>query len=545
MELLLLELGLIIAVSWLLGYIVKLIGQPAILGYIVAGFLGTFLLLDHGTGETLELFAHLGVALLLFMVGLELKLTEVREVGPVALVTGVGQVVITGLIGGGIANLFFGFSVIEASYIGAALAFSSTIIILKLLGEKGDLNSLYGRILVGFLIVQDIVAIIALIMLNSLGSTEGGTVLKVLEVLATGIVLVFTAIIVGRIIGYILSFAGKASELVLLGAIAWALLFSAYANALGLTIEVGAFLAGIGLAASPLSVEVAAKIKPLRDFFIILFFVNLGLGLTTDGIVQNVPLIALFSVFVLLGNPLILLVLMGSMGYHRRVGFLSGLTVSQISEFSLILIATGVSLGQIRGDLVPIMTGVAIITMVGSSYLINRGDELYRLFAKPLRMFQKSHLNEPNLKNEHHPVVIVFGAHRMGEQVVQTLRYHDIPFVAIDYDPAVLRRLHDLDLPVVYGDLSDPELIEQFDLSELRAVVSTVPSLEDNLLLISQLQNFPGQFEIIVRAKNHNHAEELQAVGANATIVPEEVAGERVVGLLFEHEIVENPTKAT
>jgi len=544
MQGLLLQLGLIFVVATVLGYMSKLFKQPPVLGYILAGVVLGFLFLDHSTGITLELFSQLGVALLLFMLGLELNIVELKEVGPVSLAVGVGQVVVTSIIGFVFAQALFGFPLIEAIYIAVALTFSSTIIIIKLLGEKGDLNSLYGRISVGMLIVQDVIAIIVLIALNSLGGAETGgsmrdLVLSVGEIVLVGVLLFGLAMICGRLLDLALKAVGRSTEIILLSGVAWALLFSSLTQYLGFSIEVGAFLAGIALATSSVSVEMAAKIKPLRDFFIILFFIVLGMSLNFNGFAGVVWPVLMLSLLVVVGNPLILLVIMGLMGYHRRVSFLTGLTVSQISEFSLILVGTGVALGQGQNSTLVIVTGVAVVTLVVSSYLISHGDRIYQRISPILLAFQRKQLRHtgPQFVPSNEWVLLV-GAHRMGQVVLNSCREKGLSVVVVDYDPVIVGNLKEQGIEAIYGDLGDPELIGQIDLGNAVAVVSTVPDLEDNLLLLTAIKRVPGEFLTIVRAQDKSQAEELCEHGADYALIPEYEAGERVVALLSEHGVL-------
>lgn len=550
MDILLVEFGLVLGLCALLGSVARFLRLPPILGYIFVGLILSVFMFDQNTETMLEFFSHLGVAFLLFMLGLELNVREIHEVGPVALWTGVGQVVITSIVGF-ISALFFGFSTIESLYIAVALTFSSTIVIVKLLGEKGDLNSQYGRIAVGFLIVQDVIAVIALIVLNFVGSASvsaDSIVQSLVSVLAIGILLIGFAFILGRILGQLLQNFGKTSELVLVSVMAWAIMFSVYTQSLGLSLEVGAFLAGISLATSRVSLEIAAKIKPLRDFFISMFFVVLGLGLSLDGLALHLPKIIAFSLLVLVGNPLILLAIMGIMGYHRRISFLAGLTVSQISEFSLILIATGVSFGQVQPETMTLVTGVAIITLVGSSYLISRGEFLYRLVATPLKIFERKRLR-PDFKTVGEKGMyqaVILGAHRMGEEIVDVLKKQHISFIVVDYDPAIVRGLTKRNIPAIYGDVSDPELLSELEIAKIKVLISTVPSFEDNELLLGEFDSgiaLESRPYIIMRANDAQQAEVLKKHGADTVLVPEVVAGDKIVRLLHENGFIKTISK--
>ncbi|PJA39440.1 hypothetical protein CO179_05140, partial [candidate division WWE3 bacterium CG_4_9_14_3_um_filter_39_7] len=349
-----------------------------------------------------------------------------------------------------------------------------------------------------------------------------------------------------------LMWIGKSSELVLVTVMAWAVLFAVFTQNFGLSLEVGAFLAGISLASSEASLEVAAKMKPLRDFFIIMFFIVLGLGLSVEGLIDQWPMILIFAGLVLIGNPLILLSIMGAMGYHRRISFLTGLTVSQISEFSLILVATGVALGQVQSETLSMITGVAIVTLVGSSYLITQGEKVYALFSKPLMLFEKRVLiDEYRVAFEKDPAVVLFGAHRTGEGISNLLFKKNIPFAVVDYDPAIVKKLKRSKIHAVYGDIADPDILAELDIAKVKVLISTVPSFEDNELLLGQLdvtvaqQNRPY---IVMRANDREQAQVLRNHGANVVLVPEAIAGDHIIDLIEEYGIFndnENKNEST
>ena len=554
MDFALLDLGVIIVTAAGLGMIAYLFRQPPLLGYILAGFvLSIFFFNDPATTETLHLFSKLGVAFLLFMLGIELNVVEIREVGLVSLATGIGQVAVTSIMGFSLAYFLFGYGVVEAAYISIALTFSSTIIIIKLLGEKGDLNSLYGRISVGMLIVQDLIAILALITLTALGQVGTVTLaslpVELFSIGLLGFLLVALAYVFGRLLNIILALFARSSEILLLIVIGWALFAATATQYLGFSIEVGAFLAGLVLATSPFNVEIAAKIKPLRDFFVIMFFVLLGTALSVDGFKQDFVQVGIFSASVLFGNPLILLAILGLMGYHRRVSFLTGLTVSQISEFSLVLVSTGVALGQVQGQTLAMVTGVGVVTLVGSSYLIYHGDNIYQTLSSPLKIFQRRRLSThlPAIR-EVKAQVLLIGGHQMGRLVLDKCAREGVSIAVVDYDPLTVRRLKDRGVNAIYGDVADRELLDELDMSQVRVVISTVPALEDNLILLSQLAEKkkaraarvdPMDLKIVVRAKDADQAEEMERYGADYTLVPELAAGEKVVEILTRHALLE------
>lgn len=565
----LLGLGIILTLATSLAVLLRRLRLPLILSYILAGVLlagigpwiATYLRdWEQISQGGLELFSSLGIALLLFMVGIELDFREVKEIGPVSLVVGLGQVLITSAVGFLIAFFGFHFSKISSLYISVALTFSSTIIIIRLLGEKGDLNSLYGRISVGMLLVQDLVAILALVLLAGLGQKgqwETSWVVAV-TLLKTGLLLLLALLLAQSVIPWVFEQLSNSSELILLGVLSWAIIFALFAQRVGFTLEVGAFLAGLTLAASPYRTEIGAKIKPLRDFFIILFFIYLGTSIwPIDNLSARLLPALVFSLFVLIGNPLILLSIMGLMGYHRRVSFLTGLTVAQISEFSLIVAAMGGKLGHLESSVVGMITMVGVITITLSTFLIHHGDQIYEYLQDLLKFFERddlrrrAQLNPKGLKNH----AILYGYGRMGHEFARKLYELGIKTLVVDYDPMVIKlSSHGLgqgaretapaevataldpagNLQFLYGDASDLELLSDLGVENARLLISTVPDYETNIFLTRMARRLNEELIIIVRASNPQEAKELAAAGAGFVVIPEIVAAHAVGRILEE-----------
>ncbi|MEK6867875.1 MAG: cation:proton antiporter, partial [Nanoarchaeota archaeon] len=333
------ELSIIILIAIGFAGLMRLLKQPLIIGYILTGivvspyFLGVF-----SGSENIETFGQVGVSLLLFMVGLNLNPQVIKELGKVSIITGIGQLLFTSIVGYFI-GFALGFSTVVSLYLAIAMTNSSTIIILKLLSDKGDLDRLYARIAVGFLIVQDIIAIFILMFISSSGM--GLSVTEMLtETLFKGIGLLFVLFIIGvYVLPALINRVAKSQEFLLLFSIGWCLLLATFLLYLNFSMEIGALLAGITLSLSPYRYEISAKLKPLRDFFIVLFFIILGYQMQLDTLSFSWIAIIVFSLFILVGNPLILMILLGILGYTKRTGFLVGLTVAQVSEFTFIMIA--------------------------------------------------------------------------------------------------------------------------------------------------------------------------------------------------------------
>jgi len=548
-----LDITIITGLAAFLAIIFRILRQPAILAYILTGvILGPLAIGRINNPEVVRSLSEIGLTLLLFMVGLELKLSELKAVGKVAFVTGIGQIVFTSIIGFFI-SLILGFDVIVSVYIGIALTFSSTIIIVKLLSDKRDLKSLYGKISVGFLLVQDFVAILALIFLSgfntgSISIDPGEFVLVIIK----GILLFAGVIYLSKaILPKIVENIPHSSETLLLFSLAWAFAISLLVSSplVGFSIEIGGFLAGLALANSVESFQIVARVKSLRDFFIILFFVSLGTGLVLANFSQILIPAIIFSAFILIGNPLIVMIIIGALGYKKRIGFLAGLTVAQISEFSLILIFLGNKLGHLSDEVVSLVTLVGIITFTISSYMILNGNYLYKYLSPYLNIFERKKLGGDHVisgdgfddLNNH---VVIIGGDQMGQSILSSLEDTDIDVVLVDFDPEIFKKLEHLSsgkagnkAHKLFGDIADLDIAERAQLDSAKLVISTIPDLEDNLFIIKELKRENRKAKVVVMALDTNDAKALYKEGADYVILPHLAGGRQVAKLIEENNL--------
>jgi Kef-type K+ transport system membrane component KefB/Trk K+ transport system NAD-binding subunit len=534
------EIAAILGLATVLGFLGQKLRQPLIIMFLATGILAgpAFLGVIHSY-EQIDLFAHIGIALLLFIVGLKLDFHLIRTTGPVALATGMGQIIFTSAIGLLIA-LGLGMSFLSAAYVAVALTFSSTIIIVKLLSDKKEIDALHGQIAIGFLIVQDIAAILALVILTTFGAelAEGDSVLQSsLLILAKGFGLLA---VVGLLMRYILPALTQrlaySQEMLTLFAIAWAVSLSAASEMLGFSKEVGAFLAGISLASTGYRDAISGRLTSLRDFLLLFFFIDLGARLDWSTVGAQLGSSVIFSIFVLIGNPLIVLVIMGYMGYRRRTGFLAGLTVAQISEFSLIVAALGLSLGHIDAETMGLITLVGVVTIFASTYMILYSGPLYRFLSEPLKIFERHHpYREMSVDAVAEPPsidVILVGLGRYGSDIAENLLRQNKTIVGVDFDPGSLDRWRARGIHVIYGDISDPELYEQLPLSRSRWVVSTVRSAELNLPLLQLLKNRGYEGRVALAAANQIEAEFYKKAGVHVVLWPFRDAAEQAADAL-------------
>ena len=427
------EFAVLLVLAAMVGLAGLALRQPLIVSFIAVGILaGPSVLNVARSDEHIELFAELGVALLLFLVGLKLDLKLIRTLGPVALTTGLGQVIFTSVIGFLIC-LGLGLEPLVSLYVAVALTFSSTIIIVKLLSDKKEIDSLHGQIALGFLIVQDLVVVLAMVALSAfgIGAATDAPLLEIALTLASGVALLA---LVGLFIRYLaeplMRRVARAPELMICFAIGWAALLAAVGDYLGLGKELGGLLAGVSLASTPFRESIATRMAPLRDFLVLFFFIGLGARLDMGLLDQALGAAILLSLFVLLGNPLIVLIIMGLMGYRRRTGFLAGLTVAQISEFSLIFMAMGLSIGHVDERALGLVTLVGLITIALSTYMITYSHRLYDWLEPLLGPFERKvpHREDRDAKVAKWRTfdVLLFGLGRYGTSIARRLRQHGL-----------------------------------------------------------------------------------------------------------------------
>lgn len=542
MESVFVEIAAMLAVVTLIASVGLMLKQPLIVAFIAAGILlGPSGLSWVESTDEVELLAQMGIALLLFVVGLKLDLHIIRTMGPVALATGLGQVLFTSVIGFLIA-LALGMAPVAALYVGVALTFSSTIIIVKLLSDKKEIDALHGRIAVGFLIVQDIVVVLVMIGLTALGAgtdaEPGNLAVEMLWVLVKGVAMLgVVALLMKYVLPAVTRHMARSSELLVLFAIAWAVALATLGDVLGFSKEVGAFLAGVSLASTPFREVIGARLVSLRDFLLLFFFIELGSGLDIASLGAQVGPALIFSAFVLLGNPLIVVIIMGFMGYRKRTGFFAGLTVAQISEFSLILAALGLTLGHVDSDTVGLITLVGLITISGSTYMILYSHQIYDRLAPLLSVFERRHPyreGEYDAEDTGRPDIIIFGLGRYGCGIANKLTAQGRKVLGVDIDPEIIRQQAGGDLQARFGDAEDPEFIETLPLRKATWVVSTARERDANMAMLKTLKREGFAGKIAVTASNNRDAELLTGAGADLVLRPFADAASQAVEWLLE-----------
>lgn len=532
------EIGVIIVIAAFLALLARVLKQPLVLAYILTGLIMSPSLIGVvKNSEVITTFSEFGIAFLLFFAGLEMNIRKIKEIGKTATSIGIIQFLALAFISF-LILLLFSFRKEEIIFLAIAIPFSSALIV-KLLGDKHRLDTLHARIAIGILLVQDIIAIIALTIL----STKTFAIFPVsLLLLKAAIIASFAFLLSKTIINPLFKFSARSTEMLFLSATAVCFLFVLLAllpflGMPSLSVVVGAFIAGVMLANSPFKTEIQGSIKGLRDFFVLLFFVSIGMQLVIADISKIIiPSIALVAV-VLLAEPLITMVLVRISGYTKRTSFFTGFYQAQTSEVSLIIVMLGVMLGHVGSAAFSVIVLVTIITMAFTTLLVEKENFFYAKFSKILDIFEKLPEKEKlEYASKEKKDIALFGCHRMGTIFLKAFSRVINRVVVIDINPDVIKSLIERRISCIYGDIINPVILDKINLKELKLVISTVPEEPDNLFLIEKVKKANPNALVFVTADHISEALELYEKGADYVIVPQVLGGER--GLAFLKEII-------
>lgn len=527
------EIAALLVLAAGVGFIGLLLRQPLIVSFIAVGIMAGPSVLDIAqSDEQIDLLAELGIAVLLFLVGLKLDFNLVRTLGPVALVTGLGQVLFTTVFGF-LIGLALGLDPLTSFYVAVALTFSSTIIIVKLLSDKREIDALHGRIALGFLIVQDIVVVVAMIVLSAIGVGGAGdaALSDVLKVLAYGAAMLgAVALFIRYAANPLVERLSRSPELLVSFAIGWAALLAALGHYLGFGKELGGLLAGVSLASTPFREAIASRLASLRDFLLLFFFIALGASLDLSVLGASVGPALVLSLFVLIGNPLIVLVIMGAMGYRKRTSFLAGMTVAQISEFSLIFMAMAVSINHAPESALGLVTLVGLVTIAASTYMITYSHWIYDRLEPLLGVFERrasgNHREDAPQDAPPHDVIL-FGLGRYGLGIGAALKAGGLRVLGVDFSPQAVRYARDDGYDVVFGDATDPEFLAHVPLRSARWLVLAVPEHDTGLshddprkALLRAARDLGFAGKVAVAAHSEQTADRLNSAQADLVLMP-------------------------
>lgn len=533
----LLEFGAVLIVAAVLGAFARLFKQPLILAYLVSGILiGPFALGVINEPKIIETFASIGIIFLLFLIGLELNPKKLLEIGNTALIAGFFQILFSGIFYF-IAVKIIGYSSTASAYMAVALAFSSTAIIITLLSNKNDLDTLHGKLLVGILLVQDFVAIFLLTIMSGINSSGDNPAILQLstQIIFRAIILFISIFLISKyVFPPIFRRIARSHELLFITPLAWCFFLSIVALSLGFSAEIGAFLAGVSLATLPYSHHIASKTRPLRDFFIMIFFIFLGTNLVFKNIETIIiPAIAI-SLLVLIINPIVVTLVLSFMGYRRRTVFLTGISLTQISEFAFIVVALGIKSNILPKEALTLVSMVAVITVFVSTYLYSASNKIYSRISPLLNKIKEIHKAKDiyNLKDEIKDHIVLIGYHRMGTILFEALKAKGETVAVIDYDPKRIQELIDRNEICTYADAVDHDIIEELNLKKAKMVISTIEKIEENQLVMETYRVVNKKLKVILTAQNIEEAEELYQLGADLVVVPSLISGDYLAYLL-------------
>lgn len=538
------QMAIILGLSSFLGYGVIKLRLPLLIAYLLGGLIiASTAVFDPRASEVLHFLPEIGIAFVLFLVGMELDLREIKSLGKPVLLAGTLQIFITTILGSSIARLL-GFGVMESWYLGVGLAFSSTILVIKLLIDKNDVGALYAKLAVGILILEDLLAITLLVVLTVSTSVLGLGIQQAFPVLAVLLkaILMFgmVPILSKFILPTVFKAASKQNELLFITALAWCFIYISFAIFLGFSVVIGAFLAGVALANSPLHFQIQGRVKPLREFFLALFFVYLGTQVKFSEIGRVYPIIIFFTSYTLFIKPTIFLLILGIFGFRKHTMFQTAISLTHISEFSLILLLVGFKLGAVSQSALTVIALSTVLSMIVASVMITQSNRLYKYLNFILGFFERKnvkHFTEDGQNQKHilEGHVIIIGARKVGGEIVKLLKRENIPQIVLDFNPHQVDALMAEKIPVLYGDMGDPEILDILNLKDARLIVSTAANTEDNGLLLEELKSRHVNIPVIVRASTADDALELYKAGADYVIVPEILAGDFLVEKLKNH----------
>lgn len=531
-------LSIVIVIASVMALFMRLIKQPLIIGHILTGIIvGPLVLHILRSASTIQTFSNIGIALLLFIIGLGLNPKVIKEVGKVAALAGLIEVAIVALISILIGE-HLGLGYRQAVFLGIALSFSSTIIILKLLSDKKEQNRLYGKITIGILIIQDIIAVIALLFVTSQGHNSSVSLSELGWLATKGLLATVLLFIVGNFVLPKLSkFIAGSQEFLFLFAIGWGFGAAALFEGIGFSLEIGALLGGVALASLPFTQEISSRLRPLRDFFIVVFFISLGSRLTFSTIGSELKLLIISALIVVILKPMVVLITMGIMRYKKQTSFKTAISLGQISEFSLVLILLGNASGIVPESIVNVITFVALTTIASSTYLINYANSLYKVFEKPLRIFERNKTHAERTYNQNKYELILFGYRKGGQEFIHLFKKLKKDFVVVDYDPDAIDDMERQKVNCVYGDATDIELLEEIGIEKAKLIVSAMTDHDTNVFLLKLVNKINPRSIVVVHAESVEKATELYELGASYVVVPHYIGSENVAAFIKKSEL--------
>jgi CPA2 family monovalent cation:H+ antiporter-2 len=516
----------LIVVAFVCGLLLHKLGQPVILGYIAAGII----LGPHTGGITvsdihdIEKLAEIGVALLLFALGLEFSLKDLKPVKMVALIGTPIQMILSIGLGLGIGHLM-GWEWKTSLWLGACISLSSTMVILKTLMNQGWLGTLSSKVMIGMLIVQDLAVVPMIIILPQLNNPAVGVPLLGIAALKAaaflvGMVLLGTKLL-PKLLGYIAKLGSR--ELFLLSITAIGLGIGYVTHWVGLTFAFGAFVAGMVLSESDYGHQALSDIIPLRDIFSLLFFASVGMLFDPVFLVDHLKIVLILVLVVSLGKGLIFAGIAAAFRYRNVIPLAVGLGLFQVGEFSFVLATVGMSTGSITHEFYSLILTVAILTMVVTPPVSSQTAHIYSLKKRLFKHEPLEALNLPEQGLRNH--VVVAGCGRVGTQITGVLQHLGLPWVVVELDHRLVEEFKAKGLPVVYGDASQELVLEAAEIEHARLLVTTIPDIVVARAIINTARRENARLEVVARASDPSFIQVFREMGVESIVQPEFEAG--------------------
>lgn len=533
------------------GIVAMRLRLPSLVGYIAGGILVGNVFSGYIDRHMVDMIAEAGVTLLLFTLGIEFSFHKLARILHSISWPAMAQILLS-TIGVFALLVLFGVAFVPALYLAAATALSSTAVVVKLLSERGELDTVPGETATGWLVMQDLAVIPILILLSAVthASAIDGNIVSVLStvffaMLKAGVCIAVVWYLGSKGVPKLLSIVAalKHRELFLLTTIGIVFLVGLGTQLVGLSVALGAFLAGLLIAETSQNHAVFAEIRPLRDLFAVVFFVSLGMALPAGVLVSYFPIIAGLSLAVILFKGSIIYGLLRFLGYHRKTAFMVGVFLTQVSEFGFIIARTGLANGALSESYASVLIAVTFITILVSGPLIARGDRVYyrmRRFLMRLPAIAKEKKSAGQTTEDDkdtglpiHDHVVICGYGRVGKYIGRALAMSGIPFLVVDYNQHTLSEIRGSGIQTVYGDPADKDVLDFAQVDHARAVVIAIPDRHTQEMVIENVLSLNRNVKIICRTHHEADQAVLKSLGVHLIVQPEFEAAITVVSKLF------------
>jgi Kef-type K+ transport system membrane component KefB/Trk K+ transport system NAD-binding subunit len=528
--------GLLFIIIVVFSFIVKIAKQPIIIGYILSGLFFSFILVgDTVIGESLTIFAELGITFLLFLMGLEFDLRNFKFLGKDIFITTAIQSFTFFIFAFALAS-FFPFTIMEKIYLSILFMFGSTLLVAKWVEDKKETGTLHSKLIMGTLIVQDLFAIITITILSVISEKN---LINIVLAPIEGLILLGIAFILAKyVLNKMLRFASKYPELLFIFSLGICFAFVEIAPLLGYSTTIGAFIAGVTLANTVYRNDVSSRLKPLIVFFNMLFFVGLGFQMNLSLRPEMYLFIFLMIILCFLTKPIITYLTLRYRGYDVKTAALSGIYLSQLSEFGIIIIAGGVGSGIVDLSLSSIAIISVITSMVISSYFIKADKKIYHAIEPFLQKWDKKIIKKDLAEQaeiEFDCNILFIGYYELGKNMYSKLNGMGKKILVIEMDPQNIESLEQEKIPYVYGTVTNPEFFEKIPFEKIELVVSSLTDIEDNKMIIKSLKEKNEKAIAIVNAKSLKDSLDLYNHNADYVIYPTYVNEQQVSVLLNDY----------